>query len=823
MKRYVVLIAVLVFLSGCKGGQIPAAEDPSDDPWLRAKQIVDQIQLPIIPERVFTLSEFGGIGDGVFDNKTSFDQVIKVCSEAGGGMILVEPGTYLVNGPIHLKSNINLHLEKGARLLFGSDPLFYLPVVLTSWEGTRCYNYSPFIYAFHVKNVAITGEGEIDGNGREPWNGWKEMQDLDQNLLRKMNNENVAPAERIFGEGHYLRPHLVQFYESENILVEDVKISDSPFWCLHFVFSNHITVRGLTYDAYNLNNDGIDPESSENVLIENVQFGNGDDNIAIKSGRDLEGRTLGRPSGNIVIRNCLFSGYNAIAVGSEMSGGVHDVYVEDCSYGGKVIYGFYLKGNRDRGGVVHDIYARNIRFDTTRAAIIIDSDYKYQGTCCPPLFKNIFIENISANHASDYGIFLKGSPQVHLDSIFISDVTVGTAGTALEATYTDHVVMEGVVINGNRYDAQGGISSWIRQTSPETGRELIQITSDTAASVACYFERQAFTSDEQFVVYASLQSGGWRLYRTNLETGAARAITPSERVVMDDDYTIMPDGERVCYMDGWKLYATHVERIDEELLFDYTGLLPDTPQYTGSFTNDGRYTLVYVRGDTLTAIYRTDLETGQILEVHRQPGGKITHPLINPEDPDVITYVPGPDTQNDMSLPMDQRARSWKIDLKAGTDSPFLTMPYGFRATHESWSYDGERFYYFRKTRPGWSPVAICSQDKEGGDFRLHFESKEIRLGHGTVSRGGKWFVADSQEPAHNELVLVSLETGKAEVLCWPNASITAGHAKQAHVHPSFSPFGNYICYTSDCSGVPQVYVVPLTDLTSDAQTPFSE
>jgi polygalacturonase len=444
MRRMNYLVAVLILLAGCQGAQ----QRSEDDPWLKADQIVEQIQLPQIPEKVFALSEFGGKGDGVFDNKASFDEVLRTCKEAGGGIIVVEPGTYLVNGPIHLKSNMNLHLKEGAKLQFGSDPSFYLPMVLTSWEGTRCYNFSPFIYAFRAKNVAITGKGEIDGEGNKIWNSWKYLQDAGKKRIRRMNNENVPLEERLFGEGHYLRPHLVQFYESENILVEDVRITDSPFWCLHFVYSKNITVRGLSYDAYNFNNDGIDPESSENVLIENVRFGNGDDNIAIKAGRDLEARTLGRPSKNIVVRNCLFNGYNAIAIGSEMSGGVSDVYVENCSYGGKVIYGFYLKGNRDRGGVVQDIYARNIKFDTTRAAIIIDSNYKNQGSCCPPQFKNVFIENISATHASDYGIFLKGSPQKHLDSIFISDVQIGTAGKAIESSYTDHVQMNRVVING---------------------------------------------------------------------------------------------------------------------------------------------------------------------------------------------------------------------------------------------------------------------------------------------------------------------------------------------------------------------------------------
>lgn len=441
----ILLILNLVLLWGCGDGSRAGSENP----WLKADEIVSQIQLPAFPERVFSMSEYGAVGDGVMDNKDAFDRVIELCHEAGGGTINVEAGNWLVNGPIHLKSNMNLHLEEGARLFFGGDPAFYLPLVLTSWEGTRCYNYSPFIYAIRAKNVAITGKGEIDGEGSDPWNKWKQLQDPGKKLIRSMNNDAVPLSERLFGEGYYLRPHLIQFYKSENILVEDVTITDSPFWCLHFVYSKNITVRGLTYEAYNYNNDGIDPESSENILIENVHFGNGDDNIAIKAGRDLEARTLGIPSKNIVVRNCRFNGYNAIAVGSEMSGGVHNVFVENCTYAGRVIYGIYLKGNRDRGGLVSDIHVRNIDFDTTRSTIIIDSNYKNQGSCCPPTFKNIYIENITATHAIAYGIFLKGSPQKHLDSIFIKDLEIGSAGKALEVIHADHVEIEDVVIAGD--------------------------------------------------------------------------------------------------------------------------------------------------------------------------------------------------------------------------------------------------------------------------------------------------------------------------------------------------------------------------------------
>lgn len=809
-------IILFAFSISDKGPVAVNADNSSFDPWARMEKILRRIHEPQFGDKVYRFSDFGGTGDGITDNRQAFEHVIEACHKEGGGKIVVDPGDYLINGPIHLMSNIHLYLEEGVRLFFGDNPDDYLPLVLTSWEGTRVYNYSPFIYGFQLKNVAITGKGEIDGESAETFANWQKLQKEDQVTLRRMNNENIPLDQRIFGEGHFLRPHLIQFYECENILIEGMKITDAPFWCIHFVYCRNITVRSVRFAALNLNNDGIDPESCEDVLIEDIVFHNRDDNIAVKAGRDLEARILKRPSRNIVVRNCRFRGHNAFAVGSEMSGGVYDVFVEDCKYVGKVMYGIYLKGNRDRGGNVHDIYARNLEFDSTRSVIIIDSDYKNEGSCCPPVFRNIRVENITSRYSEDHGICLRGFETAPLDSLILRNINIHEAMIPLELEHVDHLFMEDIWINEENYSYGKDIKvEWSRETSPDTGREVWQITSDSAASVACYFEHQAFACDERYLVFSSLRSGKWSLYRTDLTTGIVAQLTPEERQIFDNDYTVIPGGEKVCYLDGWKLFVTGIENKREEVLFDYTGLLPDQPWFTGSFTNDGKYTLVYVSNDTLKAIYRTCLKSGEILEVHRQQDGTFSHPMINPEDPDVITYVPGPDRQNDMSLSMEQRARTWKIDLRAGTNRQFLTAPYGFRATHESWSFNGERFYFFRKSRPGWVPVAICSMNKEGNDWQIHYESDTIYLGHGSASRDMKWFVSDSQEPGSNELVLVNLEKGEAEVLGYPDATITGGHPAHAHVHPSFSLKGNYICYTSDRNGVPQVYLVPIGDIIS--------
>ena len=418
------------------------------DQWDRAEEIANAIAPPVFPDNTFYLIDFGGVGDGLTDNKPAFDSIINHCGKSGGGNIVVGPGTYLINGPVHPGSNIHLHLEAGSVLVFSSDPEFYLPVVLTSWEGTRLYNYSPFIYARNEVNIAITGQGQISGNASGSWVKWQRIQRSDQLLLRKMNHENIPLEERKFGKDHFLRPHLIQFYECKNILIDGIEITDSPFWCVHFVFSGNIIARNLRFNARNLNNDGIDIESSENVLIENIEFDNKDDNIAVKSGRDLEGRLLNRPSRNIVIRDCRFKGHNAVAIGSEMSGGVNKIYIEDCGYAGKVVNGIYFKGNLDRGGVVRDIYIRNLAFDTTESAIMIDSHYKGEGYGYPPAFRSIYIENVSCNVALKYGISLIGSAELHLDSIFIKNIVIDEAQIPVSTENVYELHFDKIRING---------------------------------------------------------------------------------------------------------------------------------------------------------------------------------------------------------------------------------------------------------------------------------------------------------------------------------------------------------------------------------------
>jgi Tol biopolymer transport system component len=372
------------------------------------------------------------------------------------------------------------------------------------------------------------------------------------------------------------------------------------------------------------------------------------------------------------------------------------------------------------------------------------------------------------------------------------------------------IIFTGIFLISNISCVPKGESSqveWIKETDERTGREVWQITSHDSASEACYFEAQAFTSDDKYMVFSSKRTGEWQFYRCDLESGALKKLTDVRDLSLR--YTMHPDGKRIFYIDGSALCAIDVYdlRIDTLLDLDKSGL--ERPQMANSFSADGRYALVNSRTESGMSIYRTNLISGKMEHVLTWEG-RYSHALINPVYPHLVTFVPYPDTQNDMSLPMDKRARTWMANMESGEVKPFLTCPYGFRATHESWSSDGERFFFYKKSVPGWMPVSIASISKAGDDWREYYTNDTIRLGHGRASDDGKWFISDGQDPGYNPLVLLNLETGEPVFLCWADASIRDGHSAHAHVHPSFSSSGRFITYTSDKTGTPQVYVVPL-------------
>ena len=419
----------------------------NDFPTDKVDEIIKRIQLPTIPSFKIVVTKFGAKGDSISNAKPAFDKAMAVCKKNNGGTIIVPKGVYTLNGPIHFVSNVKLHLEDGAKIRFGSNPKDY-PLVLTSWEGTMLYNYSPLIYGNNIENIAITGNGIIDGEAKNTWIKWKPLEEKDKLLSREMNHKNTPIKERIFGEGHYLRPQLIQFINSKNILIENIKIEDSPFWCVHLLKSKSITIRGVKYNAHNNNNDGIDPEYSSDILIENVLFDNADDNVAIKAGRDDEGRSNSNtPSENIIIRNCEFKGLHAIVIGSEMSAGVRNVYVENSKFRGNLKRGIFIKTNSDRGGYVKDIYFNNLAFGKVEDCLYITANYHGEGSGLhSSQISDISFSNISCIEATNTGIVIEGYPNKKVTNIKLNNINIQSAKNAITVTNTENVTTSEVVI-----------------------------------------------------------------------------------------------------------------------------------------------------------------------------------------------------------------------------------------------------------------------------------------------------------------------------------------------------------------------------------------
>jgi polygalacturonase len=415
----------------------------------QVRKIEKQINPPAFKNRDYNIIAFGAKEGGSADSRPAILRAIETCSRKGGGRVVVPRGTYFVKGPIVLKSRVNLHLAEGATLKFSSSEKDYLPVVFTRWEGTEVYNYSPLVYAYGQTNIAITGKGLLDGSGTENFANWKPSQKKDQERLREMGRTGVPVKDRVFGEGHFLRPAFVELVSCKNILIEDVKLINTPFWVVHPVYCNNVTVKGIFVDSRNLNSDGCDPESSTNVLIEDCRFITGDDGIAIKSGRDQDGWRVNKTTENVIIRDCDFdTETNAVCIGSEISGGVRNVYVENVRVH-KAANAIYFKSNLDRGGFIGHIRVRNVVADSLRSSVVkFEPDYKSESKQqYPTRFHDFVIEDVSAAAAGDYAIDVTGFEAMPVTDVVLQKIKIQKAAKPYRVRHAQDVSFNEVSIN----------------------------------------------------------------------------------------------------------------------------------------------------------------------------------------------------------------------------------------------------------------------------------------------------------------------------------------------------------------------------------------
>ena len=404
---------------------------------------------PRIPDQVFPAASHGLVS-GYADALPALRTAIETCHRAGGGRVLVPPGDYLLRGPLKLLSRVNLHLARGATLRFSGEPDDFLPPAFQRWEGTEVHSHSPLITAHQATDIAITGEGVIDGQGSRIFASWQPLQSPDQTRLRDFGRDRTPLDMRIFGAGTKLRPSLFQPIDCERVLLEGVTLRDSPFWVIHPTYCRHVIIRGVTVESLNHNNDGCDPDSCTDVLIERCVFRTGDDSIAIKSGRDQDGRQIGRPTERLLIRDCEFySRINGICIGSEMSGGVRHVFVENCNIH-DASSALYLKGNPDRGGYIEDVFMRNIKVMRARAALIRfePAYHSHRGGNTPPLFRRISVSDVRCGYADTYGFYLAGHPDQPVRDVALRNITIGHAVEPLWRRHIESLRMQNVNIGG---------------------------------------------------------------------------------------------------------------------------------------------------------------------------------------------------------------------------------------------------------------------------------------------------------------------------------------------------------------------------------------
>ena len=415
-------------------------------PWPAANDIVARTALPTFPAATFPITAFGAKGDGKTDNTAAIKKAIDACNAAGGGHVIVTGGTF-VTGAIYLKSDVDLHLESGAVLKFSGDASQF-PNVLTRYEGIECVNHSPMIYARGEHNIALTGSGTLDAGGTSSWN-----KGSDRAYLESLVSKGVPPEERVVpGSGHTMRSTFVEPYACDTVLIQGVTLKNPMFWQLHPTLCKNVTVDSVHTDpsTAHSNTDGCDPESCDHVVITNCNLGAHDDNIAIKSGRDADGRRVNVPCQNLVIADCVMDGnWGAITCGSEQTGGIRNVYAYRLTVKGDTKFALYVKSNTLRGGFSQNINLDSISGTFARDFVFVTSTYNGQTGNFPPSFGPFTISNSSSSKISGKTFDVSGLSNAHIHGLSVSNCKFsGVSDTSNTFKSVDNLKLENVTING---------------------------------------------------------------------------------------------------------------------------------------------------------------------------------------------------------------------------------------------------------------------------------------------------------------------------------------------------------------------------------------
>jgi polygalacturonase len=416
------------------------APSPAADPWREVDGILARIKAPVFPSRDFDATKYPTINEAV-----------QACSRAGGGRVVVPAGSF-VTGPIRLRSRVNLHLSEGAVLKFSTKPADYLPLVYTRFEGTELMNYSPFVYAYGEEDIAITGTGTLDGQADNAhWWDWTRTGAASRRRLVDPATVQMPVAERVFGDGANVRPNFIQPYRCRNVIIEGITIRNSPMWEIHPVLSTNVIVRDVTVVSHGPNNDGCNPESCRDVLIERCVFDTGDDCIALKSGRNDDGRRVNVPVENVIVRDCTMKdGHGGVTIGSEISGGARNIFAERCRMDSPNLnIALRIKTNSVRGGVVEHIFMRDVTIGQVSQAIVtVDFQYEEGDTGkFPPTVRDIEVRNVTSQKSRN-ALSLRGYAYAPVTDVRLKDCRFDNVAQPDVLEHVKDLVLERVTVNG---------------------------------------------------------------------------------------------------------------------------------------------------------------------------------------------------------------------------------------------------------------------------------------------------------------------------------------------------------------------------------------
>ncbi len=470
-KRSATGIAIGIFAPPllARGMQALAASQGTADgplPWPEANAILASTRPPTFPNTNFVVTDYGARGDNTTDNTVAFQRAISACNAAGGGRVVVPSGTY-VTGALYLKSYVDLHLDAGSTLMFSGDASNY-PLVLTRYEGIECVNHSPMIYAYGEKNIALTGSGSLDASGTASWNHGSDR----TGVLEPLVAAGLRPLQRnVAGK---LRSTFIEPYNCTDVLIQGVTVRHSQFWQIHPTLCTNVTIDSVTTSRANINSDGCDPECCDHVVIKNATLRANDDSIALKSGRDADGRRVNVPTQNVVIWNNQFEGpFGAIALGSELTGGIQNIYAyNNAIVGSGTRFALYVKSNSQRGGFVRNVYIDTLHGSNIHTAVIFfDMHYADQAGSFLPDFSGPFTLNNIVLNMAPMVLHLNGLPDDFIGTISLSNSTfTQIANQTSIVNNVKRLLYKNVTINGQSISDSGNSTATSDPANASPGR-----------------------------------------------------------------------------------------------------------------------------------------------------------------------------------------------------------------------------------------------------------------------------------------------------------------------------------------------------------------